>query len=309
MSTGISTLPQATSRTTWLVRVADFVELTKPRIVVLELVAVLVALHVATAYGAPGSVWSPALVLAVAIGTTLVAGSANAMNMWIERELDARMPRTATRPIPSGRLTPADAFAFALLTLVLGVSLLAMRAGWLPAAIALATWAVYVGAYTPLKPHSWTNTAVGAVSGAMPLWIGWTAGGGTLSDPLAWVLVSVMYVWQFPHFMAIAWLSREGYAAAGHKMSTVLDPTGWWAGWQAITLAAVLLPVSLAPLVLCEGIDAWWYGVPVTLAGVGLFVASQRFFLQRCDTTAKRLMRASLLYVPVWLFALWMSGV
>ncbi|MEO1496683.1 MAG: heme o synthase [Planctomycetota bacterium] len=309
MSTGLTTLPATSTRPGLLARWADFVELTKPRIVVLELVAVVVAMQVAGGGALATVLITPSLLLSVVLGTALVAGSANAMNMWLERELDAKMPRTADRPLPAGRLSPADAFAFALLTLTLGVTTLAMRAGWLPAAIALGTWAVYVGLYTPLKVRSWTNTAVGAVSGATPLWIGWTAGGGSLSDPIALTIVAVMYVWQFPHFMAIAWLSRHGYAQAGYKMSTVLDPTGWWAGTQAFVGSAVLAPISLAPLLLSPSIDALWYGLPVAAVGVLLCVASRRFFLDRSDVAARSLLRVSLVYVPVWLFALWVSGV
>ncbi|TWT42868.1 protoheme IX farnesyltransferase [Botrimarina hoheduenensis] len=308
MSTGISTLPAPTERTSLLPQIADFIALSKPKIVILELVAVLATLHIATRYGAAGTPWTAALVASVMFGTALVAASANTMNMWLERELDAQMPRTAERPLPAGRITPAEALAFGLLTLTAGVTMLAMHAGLLPSLIALGTWGIYVGCYTPLKPRSWINTAVGAVSGATPLWIGWTAGGGSLLDPLGIAIVAVMYVWQFPHFMAIAWLSRAGYAAAGHQMSTVLDPSGRWAGFQAVVWSAVLLPMSLAPIVLSTTIAPLWYGIPVTLAGLVMFASSQRFLTDCSDITARRLLRVTLLYVPVWLLALWVAG-
>lgn len=300
--------PQA-SRATTASRLAAMVELTKPRIVLMEVVAVVVVLHAATGYGAAGSVWSPALALAVAVGTTLVAGSANALNQWIEVERDRRMLRTRTRPIPSDRLTPQDAFAFGLVTLAMGVSTLAMYAGATPALVAIATWAVYVAVYTPLKAVSWINTAVGAVSGAAPLWIGWTAGGGSLSDPMAWAIAAVLYLWQFPHFMAIAWICREDYARAEYRMTTHYDPSGFWAGVQAVVGAAVLLPVSLTPLLFTRDAAPLVYALPVFLAGSAMLAASASFLSRRDDTAARRLLRVSLVYVPVWLLALWSAGV
>lgn len=308
MNPGATTLPAAIERPSVLAKLADYVELTKPRIVALELVAIVATLHIATGYGAPGSTWSLPVLLSVAIGTCLVAGSANTLNQWIERERDAKMPRTKTRPLPAGRLTPDEALVFGVTTLAMGTSLLGMFAGVLPALVALATWVAYVAVYTPMKPATWLNTAVGAVSGAIPLWIGWTAGGGSLTDPLGLVIVGVMYVWQFPHFMAIAWLCRKGYADAGYQMSTTLDPTGGWAGVQALVGSAVLLPLSLAPVFLSPTINVLGYTVAVTLAGVVMLIASAKFLAQRNDQTARKLMRASLIYVPVWLLALWLCG-
>ncbi|MEO0530709.1 MAG: heme o synthase [Planctomycetota bacterium] len=308
MSTGLTTVSAAGERTTVLARLGDYVELTKPRIVALELVAVLITLHMATGYGAPGSAWSASLLLSVTVGTALVAGSANALNQWIERERDAQMPRTKGRPIPSGRVTPDEALWFGLLTLAVGTALLAMFAGLVPAAVALGTWITYVAIYTPMKTRTWLNTAVGAVSGATPLWIGWTAGGGALLDPMALAIVAVMYVWQFPHFMAIAWLCREDYTIAGYQMSTRLDPSGRWAGLQAIIGSAILLPVSLAPVALSETIQSLGYTVALTIVGLAMLAASAAFLAERTNPTARKLMRVSLLYVPVWLLALWLCG-
>ena len=308
MSTGLSSIGMTSERTSAWARLADYVELTKPRIVLLELVAVVIALHAATSYGAPGSQWSIPLMLAVALGTGLVAGSANAINQWLERELDAKMSRTRTRPLPSGRVTPAEALLFGLLTLAMGVSTLAMIAGLMPALVAIGTWAVYVGVYTPLKTRSWTNTAVGAVSGATPLLIGWTAGGAGIDSGLAIALAATMYVWQFPHFMAIAWICREDYAVADYKMSTTLDPSGHWAGVQAVVGSAVLLPVSLMPLFVSSTISAPVYAIPVALVGLMMLRASARFMADRNEKSAKHLMRASLIYVPVWLLAFWFAG-
>lgn len=308
MSQGATTLTAAAETPTLLSKLGDYVELTKPRIVMLELIAVAATLHIATGYGAPGSPWTAAVLVSVAVGTCLVAGSANALNQWLERERDAMMPRTMGRPIPSGRVSPDQALWFGIMTLLLGTLLLVRYAGVLPAAVAVGTWIVYVGIYTPMKTRTWLNTAVGAVSGATPLWIGWTAGGGSLGDPLGLAIVGVMYVWQFPHFMAIAWLCRDDYGIAGYQMSTNLDPTGRWAGLQAVIGSAVLLPLSLAPVFLSPGMNAIGYGIAVGLAGLAMLGASAKFLADRSNPTARRLMRASLLYVPIWLLALWLCG-
>ena len=288
--------------------IADYLELTKPRIVVLELIAVLIALHIATGYGSPGSAWSTALMLAVSLGTALVAGSANAINQWYEQDRDALMSRTANRPIPSGRLSSEEALVFGVVTLAMGCTTLWQFAGVVPAFVAFATWLVYVSCYTPLKTISWTNTIVGAISGAMPLAIGWTAGGGSLGDTMVWHLMGVMYLWQFPHFMAIAWICRDDYLKADYQMSTTLDQTGWWAGIQAMVGSILLVPVSLIPLAISPEINAFGYGISMFLAGIFMLKASANFQFNRNMTTAKKLMRYSLLYIPVWLAALWLAA-
>ena len=195
------------ARSGWLLRVGDFVELTKPRIVMLELVTVVVAAHLA----APRGVDAWVLCHAVA-GAALVAASAGAFNQWLEAATDARMLRTAGRPLPAGRLAAWQVVLFGLVTLAAGASELLWFVNPLATGAAIATWLIYVVLYTPLKTRTPLNTAVGAVSGALPILIGWTATGAAV-DMRAWALVAVMFLWQFPHFMAIAWLYREDYAA------------------------------------------------------------------------------------------------
>ena len=309
MSTGLSSLSAHDPSSTLMAKLADYAELTKPKIVAMELVAVLAAMHIATGYGAPGTPWNLALMLGVALGTGLIAGSANALNQWLERENDARMIRTAGRPIPSGRMAPAEAVVFSIFTLAMGGATLWILAGAAPAIVAIVTWVLYVALYTPMKTRTWLNTAVGAVSGATPLWIGWTAGGGSLSDSVGLSMVAVMYVWQFPHFMAIAWICRDDYARADYQMSTTRDPSGWWAGVQAIVGSAILLSVSLAPLFQSDSISPFVYAPVALVVGFAMLGASASFFAKRDDTTARRLMRISLIYVPAWLVALWASGV
>jgi len=199
-TTAIAVTP---SRLAVWARVRDYVELTKPRIAVLELVVVAASAVVAT-WGQP----DPLIVVHAMVGTLLVAASASAANQWLERFRDARMTRTADRPLPSGRLAAWEALTFSAVTLLaggvyLGCLVNASALGW-----ALATWLVYVLAYTPLKTVSAANTAVGAVAGALPVLIGWTATGQPI-DARAAALVLVLFLWQFPHFMAIAWLYRD----------------------------------------------------------------------------------------------------
>ncbi|TWT87279.1 Protoheme IX farnesyltransferase 2 [Pseudobythopirellula maris] len=304
----MSTATLAAERSGLRERLADYVELTKPRIVVLELVAIVATLHMASGYGAAGGPWGLGMLFGVSLGVGLVAASANAINMWLERELDGLMVRTADRPLPAGRLSPAEVLTFGLTSCALGAVLMTIAAGWPTAILALASWFVYVACYTPLKTRSWTNTAVGAVSGALPILVGWCAGGGAWNG-VALALFGVMYIWQFPHFMAIAWLCREDYTAAGYHMSPVLDPSGKWAGAQAVVGSALLLPVSLLPLISSRTIDGVVYFVFALLAWALLQNASSAFLADRNDRTARRLLRVSLLYVPLWLFGLWLAGV
>jgi protoheme IX farnesyltransferase len=288
-------LSRSSARARWRECVADYVELTKPRIVALELVTVIVAAQLAAPWGIDRWV----LVHAV-LGAALVAASAGAINQWWERATDARMKRTAHRPLPAGRLMSWQVVIFGAATLVAGILELALGVGLQTAAVALATWIVYVFAYTPLKTRSPLNTAVGAVSGALPILIGWTAAGATI-DVRALSLVAVMFLWQFPHFMAIAWLHRADYARAGQQMLTVVDPTGMRAGAQALVAALVLVPVSLVPALSPQAGSAAVYCLWAVLLGTGQVTAALLFLIHRDDISGRRLLRASLVYLPCWM--------
>jgi protoheme IX farnesyltransferase len=283
--------------------VGDFVELTKPRIVVLELVTVVVAAHLAAPYSL-----EPWVLLHTVLGAALVAASAGALNQWWERAGDARMIRTARRPLPAGRLAPWQVMLFGLATLVLGAVELTVWVNLLTASVALATWAIYVLVYTPLKTRSPLNTAVGAVSGALPILIGWTATGAAI-DTRALALLAVMFLWQFPHFMAIAWLYRADYERAGQQMLTVVDPTGLRAAAQAVVGALVLLPVSLVPaLSPAAGSPAVYCAWTLVLGGLQA-TAAVLFLIRRDDDSARRLLRASLVYLTCWMGLLLMVSV
>ena len=179
-------------------------------------------------------------------GTALVAGGAAVLNQVYERDTDALMRRTRARPLPDGRVPPADARIFGLALAVGGLALLAARANCLAAALAVATLVVYLIVYTPMKRRSPLSTLVGAVPGALPPLIGWTASHGSLSLGGA-ALFAIVFLWQIPHFMAIAWMYRDDYGKAGFPMLPVIEPDGRRAGRQAVLYAAALLPVSLVP--------------------------------------------------------------
>jgi protoheme IX farnesyltransferase len=281
--------------TPWVARASDYLELTKPRISVMMLIAVAVAAYVAC-WGQPNL----SQLVHTVLGTALVACSASAANQWWERLTDGMMTRTSRRPLPSGRMSSRHVFVFAAITLVAGSLYLLLVARWDAMVWAVGTWVVYVLLYTPLKTRSEFNTAVGAVSGAMPLCIGWTSADGQYDLRLA-ALFLTMFLWQFPHFMAIAWLYRRQYAQAGLKMMTVVDPSGKRAGVQAVLAAAALLPVSLIPAISGPVPGAGWYAALVLLLGVAQLACAVIFFAQRTEESARLLLRASLVYLPALL--------
>jgi protoheme IX farnesyltransferase len=267
----------------------------------MELVVVASAAVVAT-WGQP----DPLIVLHAMFGTLLVAASASAANQWLERFRDARMPRTADRPLPAGRLAAWEVVAFSAVTLAVGAVYLGWIVNWSALGWALATWLVYVLAYTPLKTVSPANTAVGAVAGALPVLIGWTATGEPI-DARAIALVLVLFLWQFPHFMAIAWLYRDQYARAGHRMLTVVEPTGRRAGWQAVVAALAVVPVSLVPVLQNPGLGSTLFILAAAALGLGQLVLAVAFWRRATDDRARLLLRASLVYLPTLLAMLMLA--
>jgi len=295
MAGRIAPIAEANARGGALARIGDFIELTKPRIVLLELLTVIVAAQLASPWGI-----DPIVLLHVVLGTALVAASAGAFNQWWEQSADAQMHRTAGRPLPTGRLTSQQVIVFGAVTLFAGLFELTAFVNYLTAGIALATWGIYIFAYTPLKTLSPLNTAVGAVSGSLPILIGWSATGSAI-DMRATALVAVMFLWQFPHFMAIAWLHRADYLRAGQRMLTVVDPTGVRAGAQAALGALALIPVSLVPALSPHAGSPGIYFLWTLILGIVQALAATHFLLQRKDQTARRLLRASLAYMICWM--------
>jgi protoheme IX farnesyltransferase len=269
---------------------ADWRELTKPRITSMVVFTALVGFVTASS----GSPWS-ALLVAALTGTGLVAAGASVLNQVMERETDALMLRTRNRPIPSGRIPSAEASGFGALLTVAGLAVLLGLCGPLPTAVAFTTWASYLFAYTPLKRRTPLATLVGAVPGALPPVIGWAAARGTL-DAGAFILFGILFLWQVPHFLAIAWLYRDDYARAGFPMLPVLDREGSFTGRQAVVHSLALLVVSLAPGV--AGLAGPAYLAGALLLGAALTVFALRLARTRDLVAARALFLASVVYLP-----------
>ena len=276
----------AVSRTS----LADRLELTKPRITVMVVFTSLVGFVMAS----PGPLDVPLLALALA-GTGLVASGAAVLNQVIERDTDALMLRTRQRPLAAGRVDVSEAVGFGALVTAGGLAVLLWGCGALSALVALATWASYLFVYTPLKRRTPLATLVGAVPGALPPVIGWTAATRSL-DPGAFILFAIMFLWQVPHFLAIAWIYRDDYARGGFPMLPVVDREGTFTARQAVVHSLALLLVSLAPV--AAGMAGPIYLGGALLLGVALTAFSVRLLSARDLAAARGLFLASVLYLP-----------
>jgi protoheme IX farnesyltransferase len=272
---------------------ADWLELTKPRITALVTFTALVGFLLGAT--APVSV---AALLSALSGTALVAAGAAVFNQILERDLDARMRRTRARPLPAGRVRPAEAGAIGSVLTAFGLLLLLWRSGPLAAAVASVTWASYLFVYTPLKRRTSLATLIGAVPGALPPVIGWAAARHSLEGGAA-LLFAILFFWQVPHFLAIAWLYREDYERAGLPMLAVLDRDGGLTGRQAALHSLALLLVSLAPGPAGLGGSAYLAGA--FLLGTALTFFALRLARHRDATAARALFLASVLYLPALL--------
>jgi heme o synthase len=286
-------LPAARSRAT------DFVALAKPRLNLL-----VVASALAGYVMAGGEILDAIRVVCTVAGTALVAGGASAFNQVIERVPDSLMRRTRMRPVPDGRLQPFESVAFGLVLSVIGLAVLATEVNLLSAAVALATLLTYALIYTPLKRRTSFATVIGAIPGALPPVIGWAAARGSLSQG-AWVLFAIVFLWQLPHFLAIAWLYREDYARAGFPMLPVIEPDGRSTARQALFYCAALLPVSLAPTLL--GMASTVYFVSALGLGLLFLGLTLKFARTRAVADARRLFFGSIIYLPI-LWILMIAG-
>ena len=278
----------------------DYWRLTRPRIVAMVLFAMAVASWTA---GEQSPSWET-LFHALG-GTALVIVGALALNQRLEVEGDAKMPRTAGRPLPSGRLTRVAVTRFGTLTSAAGLAYLALLSEPGVVALAVVSWVIYVWTYTPLKSHTAWQTPVGAVAGAMPMLLG----AAVVRAPMghkALCLFAIVYFWQFPHAMAIAWLYRREFASAEVKLATVVDPSGRTAAVVAVFGAVVLLPVSLIPWL--AGMAGGYYSIAALLLGHGYMACSFAFLRRRNDATARWLLRASLVYLPALFVALLLAA-
>jgi protoheme IX farnesyltransferase len=276
---------------------ADFVALTKPRVNLLVLVTTVIGFHLGNRSGT-----DLLLLINTVVGTFLVASGAAAFNQVIERDVDARMRRTMTRPLPDGRLTVLDAALFAAALSLVGVLQLGFGANWLAAGVAAATLISYVLVYTPLKRVTSLATVIGAVPGALPPLIGWAAAHGSITLE-AWVLFAIVFFWQMPHVLAVSWIYREDYERGGIRVLPVEDPGGRSTAFQVVNYAAALVPISLMPAIV--GLAGRIYFAGAIVLGVGLLTLAVRFAQDRSTARARRLFFASLVYLPVlWVLML-----
>ncbi|MCZ6651350.1 MAG: heme o synthase [Acidobacteria bacterium] len=274
-----------------LVRVStrDLLELTKPRITLLIVLTALLGFVLA------GGTFG-LTAIALLAGTALVSSGSSALNQVLERESDASMRRTENRPLPAGRLRPAEALFWGLLLSVGGLLILALSVNLLTAALAGLTLVTYGFVYTPMKKVSSLATIVGAIPGALPPVGGWAAATGTLASP-ALILFAIVFLWQMPHFLAIACLYRDDYRRGGMPMLPVVDADGRFTALQVLIYNAALLPVSLLPSAL--GMAGGSYLTGAVLLGLGLNVAGFLFARRRTQEAARRLLLASVIYLPL----------
>jgi len=268
-----------------------YIELTKPRITWL----ILMSTGIGYFYGWNGG-WNILVLLHTLVGTGLIASGTAALNQWMERGADAKMDRTKGRPLPSGRITPGRALLWGATLSVLGFTELVFGVNLLAGLLGLFTLLTYLCVYTPLKKRSPHSTTVGAIPGAMPPLIGYAASAGTLG-PEAWVLYAILFIWQFPHFYAIAWMYRDDYARAGIRMKPVVEPDGVSTARHILITAALLIPVSLIP--------AWLemagslYLIGALAIGLYFLYSGVRIAADRSVLRARGVLMASVAYLPL----------
>jgi protoheme IX farnesyltransferase len=276
----------------------DYIALTKPRITWL----ILMSTGVGYFFGLKRAFFNPetgmadwALLIHTLIGTGLIASGTAALNQWSERDADLLMRRTSARPLPSGRMTAPRALWFGIALALIGFAELALWVNLLAALLGAFTLGSYLFIYTPLKQRSHLSTVIVALPGAMPPLMGYAASSGSLT-PEAWTLFAILFIWQFPHFLAIAWMYREDYARAGIRMLPVVEPDGMSTGRQIILYASTLIPVSLFPVLL--GMSGRIYLVGALILGGWFLYTGVRVAFDLTNVRARHVLLASIIYLP-----------
>ena len=287
LNAGVAQLERLSARE----RVAAYLELTKPRITFLIVLTAAAGFALASA----GRVDYPAMLTAM-VGIALLSSGIATLNQYMEKDLDALMRRTANRPLPTGKLLPWEALAFGAGLTLLAEIYLAILVNPLSAVIGLTVISGYLFAYTPLKTRTSLSTFVGAFPGAVPPLIGWACARGTIGVE-AWVLFAILFLWQFPHFLAIAWMYREDYTRAGILMLPVVEPDGRVTGQQIVLYTVMLLPVSLMPTLL--GTAGKIYFVGAIVLGLAFLYFSLRAAFSKSRQAARQLLLASVIYLPL----------
>jgi protoheme IX farnesyltransferase len=275
--------------------IKDYIALTKPRVTWL----ILMSTGVGYFFGAQNG-WHLATLIHTIIGTGLIASGTAALNQWYEREADAKMRRTQARPLPAGRLDAWKALVFAILISAAGFAELWIGANGLSAMLGLFTLLCYLFVYTPLKQRSPHSTTIGSIPGAMPPLIGFAAASGKLTWD-AWVLFAILFLWQFPHFYAIAWMYKEDYARAGIRMLPVVEPDGKSTARRILLYSIALIPISLMPKFFAMAGNVYMYGA--IALGLAFLYYGLRIRWDRTRQQARRVLLASVIYLPV-LFSL-----
>jgi heme o synthase len=276
----------------WAAMVADYWTLTKPEVNFLIVISTLAGFYLAS----PAGHLRVVLLVHTVLGALLVASGTGTLNQYIERRYDANMRRTSRRPLPAGRLAPAHACWFGIVLSLGGGLYLALVVNRLASFLAVLTLVSYLLLYTPLKRRTPLCTVVGALPGAMPPLIGWAGACGSLNLE-AWVLYAILFLWQFPHFLAIAWMYREDYNRAGYQMLPLGDRRGDSMAWQVVLFSLALLPVSLVPSFL--GLEGIAYFLGTLVLGLGFLFYGARLALHRSNSLARRVVLASVVYLPL----------
>jgi protoheme IX farnesyltransferase len=274
-------------------RIGLYLELTKPRILVMVLVTTTLGFLMGS--GGQGSF---ARLLLTLVGVGGATGGAAALNNYLERDFDAKMTRTRGRALPAGLIEPQRALVFGVALVLGGVLLLAIAVNLLAGFLVLLAAFLYVLVYTPLKRITWWNTTFGAIPGAIPPMVGWAAATGHVG-PGAWALFAILFAWQHPHFFAIAWMFQEDYRAAGFKMLPVIEPSGLRTVRLAVGFSLVLLGVSLIPTLI--GMAGWLYFSGTFSIGLLMLIGALGFARERTIGNARRLLKSSILYLPLLL--------
>jgi len=281
----------------------DYWALTKPEVNFLILITTFAGFYLAPTTGLGG--FRILLALHTLLATLLVAGGTGTLNQFLERSFDAQMRRTARRPIASGRIEASHAFWFGVSLSVAGIAYLALAVNVLASLLAVVTLLSYLFLYTPLKRKTSLCTLVGAFPGAVPPLIGWAAARGTL-DPEAWVLYAMVFFWQFPHFMAIAWMYREDYARAGYLVLPAGEIRDRYVVWQSFVVSLALIPLGLFPTI--TGESGLVYSVGALILGSIFLYYSALFAFRRSNVAARQLLAASIIYLPAVFILLMLSG-
>jgi protoheme IX farnesyltransferase len=271
--------------------VKDYLELTKPRITWLIVMSTAVGYY----FGHTGP-WLFWPLFHTLIGTALMASGTAALNQWYERDADQHMKRTQMRPLPSGRLQPTPALLFGIALAAAGALEMGLGVNWLTAGLGTLTLAMYLFLYTPLKQKTWWSTTVGAFPGAMPPLIGFAGAANALTAD-AWVLGAILFLWQFPHFYAIAWMYREDYSRAGIQMLPVVEPDGESTARQILLFSILLIPISLLPKLM--GMTGTIYLVGALAMGIAFLYSGIQVLLNKTKLRARRVLLTSVVYLPV----------